>query len=331
MTLVQLKNQEIITDPTKRHVATFFWDIWMGNPNGDPERDNHPRQNLNDLHGYVTDAAIKRKIRDFWARYMANQDGFRIYVQSSAVAGALNTRLVEADLRLFGARESSEDAQANGATQAGKAAVGTKAAKRTQTEEVALRRRFMVQEYIDNRVFGAVMGTGNYPAGHATGPVQISFARSIDEIEIMDMQITRVAVTQEEEVKRGKVSEFGRKAVIPYALYQSFAIFNAPLAQDTGVTAKDLEMLWVALQSVWELDRSAAKGMQYFRGMVIWSQDNPYGNAHAQELLLDRVKVQLKEGKKFPRQFEDYTITINDTNLPKGVTCTKIGFDRFGA
>jgi CRISPR-associated protein Csd2 len=188
----------------------------------------------------------------------------------------------------------------------------------------------MVEHYLDNRVFGAVMGTGNFPAGHATGPVQITFARSIDEIEIMDLQISRVAVTQEEEVKRGKVSEFGRKAVIPYALYQSFVVFNAPLAQDTGVTSKDLEMLWVALQSVWELDRSAARGMQYFRGMVIWSEDNQYGNVHAQELLLDRVQVHRAPGVQFPREFKDYDIVINEKDLSKGVTCTKIGFTRLG-
>jgi CRISPR-associated protein Csd2 len=332
MTMVELPNQDIITNVTMRHSAVFLWDVLMGNPNGDPERDNLPRQNLNDLHGFVTDGSIKRKVRDYWARLLENQEGYRIYVQSSAIAGALNTRLAEADAAVYGDRSFGE-AQSNGGgtQQAGaKTAVAKKPIRRSQVDEVAKRQQYMVEHFIDNRLFGAVMGTGNYPAGHVTGPVQVTFGRSIDEIEIMDLQISRVAVTKEDEVEAGKVSELGRRSVIPYALYKAFVFFNAPLARDTGVTSRDLELLWAALQSVWELDRSEARGMQSFRGIVIWSEENQYGNVHAHKLVLDRVQVHLKPGKQFPREFDDYDIVINDTDLPQGVTCTKIGFNSLG-
>jgi CRISPR-associated protein Csd2 len=314
MTLVQLPNRDIICDPKRRHVAVFFWDIWMGNPNGDPERDNQPRQNSADQHGFVTDASIKRKLRDFWSLTLANQEGYRVYVQSTEIAGALNAKL--------------EEAAAVTGTQ-GEASTTGQATKKKQNliEDVARRRAYMIEHYIDIRLFGAVMATGNVPAGHTTGPVQISFAWSIDEIEIMDVPFVRVAVTREEDAKEGKVNEMGHKAVVPYALYRAYVIFNAPLAPAQGITSRDLELLWSALQSVWELDRSASKVMQGFRGLVIWSQDNPYGNAHAQSLL-ERVQVHLKPGKQFPRQFGDYDVTFDEEALPKGVTCTKIGFDQ---
>lgn len=150
--------------------------------------------------------------------------------------------------------------------------------------------------------------------------MQLTFARSIDQIVPLDLSITRVAVTRPEDEKQ---TEMGRKAVVPYGLYRGVGFFNPMLAEQTGFDADDLALFWNALQMCWDLDRSASRGLMALRGLYVFSHENRLGNtpAHA---LLDRVRPRKKNDAGVPRSFADYTVAVNDADLPDGVTLTRL-------
>lgn len=176
----------------------------------------------------------------------------------------------------------------------------------------------LCQRYFDIRMFGAVLSTG-LNAGQVRGPMQLTFARSIDPIFPMDMTITRQARTTAERMATGS-TEMGRKPIVPYGLYRAHGFFNPLLAKQTGVTKEDLDSFWEALCHLFDFDRSAARGEMSVRGIYVFSHDNEKGNAPAHKLF-ERVKV--KNGIKSPRSFEDYGgVTIDKEDMPTGVTPT---------
>lgn len=303
-------NTLIHQDPTKRHDFVFLFDVTDGNPNGDPDAGNLPRVDPETMQGLVTDVSIKRRIRDWVDLTHGEEPGHLIYVQNSGVA--LNTKHQRAYDEL------------------GIKSTGSKQ-KREDVERV---REWMCRNFYDIRTFGAVMTTDVH-AGHVRGPIQLTFARSVDPIVPLDLSITRVAVTRpgdaevtegEKGEMRGKSTEMGRKALVPYALYVGRGFFMPHFAKRTGFTADDLSLFWQALQDSWEFDRSSSRGMIAFRGLYIFSHENPLGNAPA-HMLLERVQPQLVAGVEAPRRFSDYHVQVNDALLPTGVTLTRLSVE----
>lgn len=171
----------------------------------------------------------------------------------------------------------------------------------------------LCKKYFDTRMFGAVLTAGtNF--GQVRGPMQLTFARSIDPIRPLDLSITRVAITKATDLAR-KSTEMGRKSVVPYALYRAHGFFNPLLGtlkdvegkQEHLVTEKDLEEFWEALQNLFTFDRSASRGEMSVRGIYIFTHENKKGDAHAHKLF-ELIGVQ--PVGSIPRSFDDYKNTI---------------------
>jgi len=302
-------NRPAHMDPTKRHDAVLLFDCINGNPNGDPDAGNQPRINPVDMRGLVTDVALKRKVRNFIAACRpadSEKDDsslenarYKIYVEEHA---ALNSRHRRAYT-----------------------ALGLEAKKRNPDQQLAAQ-RWMADNFFDVRLFGAVMTTGDYNCGQLKGPIQISFASSVDPVLILEETITRVAVTKEEELKKlaegkkGKDQDMGSKSIIPYGLYRAHIYYSPYFGQRTGVTDEDLDLFWQALVMMWDLDRSAARANMGCRGLFVFSHDNPLGNAPAHKLL-EQIRVEKVTDSKVPRGFEDYKVIMPDrSSMPPGVT-----------
>jgi len=295
-------------DPAKRHDFVFLFDVQDGNPNGDPDAGNLPRVDPETMQGLVTDVCIKRKIRNYVTAARPKDERNQIYVEYRGILNNQHERAYK-DLGL----ESK----------------GSK----EKRETIDQARAWMCEHFFDVRTFGAVMTTG-VNAGQVRGPMQLTFSRSIDPIIPMDVSITRVAVTRPEdavkfeegddgkEEGKGKETEMGRKALVPYGLYKGYGFYNPKL--DTGFDAEDLKLFWQALMNCWDLDRSASRGMMALRGLYIFSHNHPLGNAPA-HTLFDRITFAERNGE-VPRSFEQYRnrLMIDDTGLPEGVTLTRL-------
>lgn len=281
------------TDPSKRHEFILLFDVRMGNPNGDPDAGNMPRVDPETMHGLVTDVAIKRKVRD----YVQLTRGGTIFIQSKT---ALNTLI-----------EQAGDAK------------GVKESK-TANDDV---RQEMCRSYYDIRMFGAVLSTGKLNAGQVRGPLQVTFARSLDPVLPLEVSITRQARTTEERMGTG-TTEMGRKPLVPYGLYRAQGYFNPFLARQAGVSSDDLDAFWTALQNLFDFDRSAARGEMAVRGLWVFTHDNEKGNAPAHKLF-ELIKTPSIGGS--PRSFQDYEAKITmpesgllDTYGFPGVTLTRL-------
>jgi CRISPR-associated protein Csd2 len=179
---------------------------------------------------------------------------------------------------------------------------------------------WMCTNFYDVRMFGAVMSTG-LNAGQVRGPMQLTFARSIDPVQPVDMAVTRVAVTDAKD--REKLQTIGRKTMIPYGLFRGYGFYSPYLAEQTGVTEKDLALFWEALEKMWEFDRSASRGFMAPRGLYVFSHDKKMGCAPAHKLF-ERIQVKLKDSGSIPRQFSDYAVEVGKDQLPEGVTLTEL-------
>lgn len=347
------------TDPTKRHEFVLFFDVENGNPNGDPDAGNLPRIDPETMHGIVTDVALKRKVRDYLQMTKdipmfiqsatalnrlifnaAKEEGFEpLSVEFSEdeedliewfkennpenfeLDGLVLTCLVESQ------KEKDIKKAFNGIEDAGlkrklnalaKKMVEGGAAKKLSEEIRNKTRQRMIDTYYDIKMFGAVLSVG-LNAGQVRGPMQFTFAKSVDQIARLDVSITRVAITKEEDKKR-KDTEMGRKSIVPYGLYRAHGFYNPYLANN--VKPEDLSNLWEALASMFEFDHSAARGQMSTRGLYVFTHENDKGNAPSHKLF-KRIAVTQKE---CARKFEDYMpITIDEADLDKiGVHLTKI-------
>lgn len=273
----------MINDASKRHEFVLLFDVRDGNPNGDPDAGNLPRVDPETMHGIVTDVALKRKVRD----YVQLTRQMPIFIQSKT---ALNSLIAEAAQKV-GAKKDSKVPN-----------------EKTRNELCSL--------YYDIRMFGAVLSTGEYNAGQVRGPMQLTFARSIDPVLPLDLTITRQARTTEERMASGE-TEMGRKPIIPYGLYRSHGFFNPFLAKQTGVNSEDLSLFWEALMNLFDLDRSAARGEMTVRGLWVFSHDKAQGSAPAHKLF-DLIKVNKKSGVDVCREFTDYQVDVLE-DVPSGV------------
>lgn len=291
-------------DPQKRHDAILLFDIQDGNPNGDPDAGNLPRVDPETMHGIVTDVCQKRKVRNLVDYARGQEERFKIYVQEGAVLNARNARAYLDEANAIRGYLTGKDPNFK--------------TEKTTSEVIDKARAWMCQNFYDVRMFGAVMSTG-VNCGQVRGPLQFTFARSIDPITPIDISITRMAVTKEED--KNKERTMGRKAIVPYGLYRSHIFFSPHQAQDTGVQTEDLEVFWDALLQMWEVDRSASRGMMACRGLFVFSHDHRLGNAPAHKLF-SRLQIQRKEGVTTPRSSDDYTISLDDRDLPQGIHLT---------
>lgn len=280
-----------------RYDFLFLFDVKDANPNGDPDAGNLPRIDPETGNGLVTDVCIKRKVRNYVA--LKGGEKNRIYFSDGAVLN--NTHL--------------EGWQAVGLSD-------TKDKKKLpkEVEKAWGITRFMCDNFFDIRTFGAVMST-DVNAGQVRGPVQISFARSLDPIVSSEHAITRSSVTNERDIEKERT--IGRKFTVPYGLYRATGVINPFLAtghRGTGFSQSDLELLWEALINMFNVDQSAARpaGSMATQKLIIFKHDSALGNAPAHQLF-DRVKIELKDATKPPRDFSDYALTINRDGLPSDV------------
>ena len=242
---------------------------------------------------------------------------FEIYVREKAILNLQNQRAYSA-LKL--------DAQpAEAATDEVAEKKSPKDKKRKGGgDDVNKARDWMCQNFFDVRTFGAVMSTG-VNCGQVRGPVQLTFARSIDPIIAQEHSITRMAVATEAEAEKqeGDNRTMGRKHTVPYGLYIAHGFVSSFLAKQTGFSSDDLDLFWQALAQMFEHDRSAARGEMSTRGLYVFKHDSELGNAPA-HALFERITPKLKDGVSVPRLFSDYEVAVNEANLPAGVTLTRM-------
>ncbi|MDR2899186.1 MAG: type I-C CRISPR-associated protein Cas7/Csd2 [Clostridiales bacterium] len=280
-----------------RYEFVILYDVTNGNPNGDPDAGNLPRTDPETGNGIVTDVCIKRKIRNCVELMEQDKSKFDIYIRQGAVLNNQDNVGLEAvkdekdkNKRSMGFRES------------------------------------MCERFYDIRTFGAVMTTAAKKgkdlisvAGQVRGPVQIAFGRSVDPVMPREITITRVAVTNEKDAEK-KDNEMGRKSLIPYGLYRQEGYISANLARTvTGFSEGDLEVFWKALIHMFDEDRSAARGQMVLRELIVFKHENPLGNAPAHKLF-ERVKVSRKNPDKDARTYTDYEISVDECDLPQGVS-----------
>lgn len=283
-----------------RYDFVLVFDVQDGNPNGDPDAGNLPRVDAETGQGIVTDVCLKRKIRNYVQMTKGTVPGCDIFVKEKAV---LNDLIDEAYSTLSVDLEKPPADEKDGKTRNEKG-VG-------QRGEVVRARDQMCKTYYDVRTFGAVMSTGPN-AGQVRGPVQVTFGRSVDQIVTLEHSITRMAVaTQAEAEKQGGDNRtMGRKNTVPYGIYVSHGFISAHLAAQTGFGEEDLNLLWDALVSMFEHDRSAARGLMSTRKLIVFKHGNALGNAPAHQLF-ERVKIVRKDAAKPPRAFSDYDVTLD--------------------
>jgi CRISPR-associated protein Csd2 len=282
----------------------LLFDVKDGNPNGDPDAGNLPRIDAETGCGLVTDVSLKRKVRNYVGMVKAEQPPFEIYVKEKAILNKQHERAYIAE----GIPLAGEEGKRKGGGQ----------------ENVDKARDWMCRNFYDVRTFGAVMSTG-VNCGQVRGPVQLTFARSVDPIVAQEHSITRMAVATEAEAAKqeGDNRTMGRKHTVPYGLYVAHGFVSAHLAAQTGFSDEDLSLLWEALGSMFEHDRSAARGEMATRGLYVFKHSSQLGNAAAHSLFA-RIQPKLRDGTAVPRDFADYAVSVDEANLPSGVTLNNL-------
>ena len=276
----------------QRYDFVYLFDCQDGNPNGDPDFDNSPRFDPETFQGLVSDVCLKRKIRDYVAAAKAGERGYEIFVTSGVTLESQQGKSYEH--------------------------LGMKQEKDSR-DQISKARAWMCENFFDVRAFGAVMSTKEFNCGQVRGPVQLTFARSISRIFSTEHGITRVAYTKEEKKAATTANtEMGRKHTIAYGLYRAHGFINPMMARQTGFTDEDLALLWKALANMFDLDRSAARGLMSARGLYVFQHASALGEAPANRLF-ERVSVQLKDGVESPRSFGDYQVTVRGDEMPAGV------------
>ncbi len=284
-----------------RYDFVLVFDVRDGNPNGDPDAGNLPRLDAESGHGLVTDVSLKRKVRNFVGLVKGETPPFDIYVKERAILNQTHARAYVA----IGAEDALK---------------GDDKKRKGSGDTVDKARRWMCANFYDVRTFGAVMSTG-VNCGQVRGPVQLTFARSVEPIIAQEHSITRMAVATEAEAEKqqGDNRTMGRKHTVPYGVYVAHGFVSSFLAKQTGFGEEDLELLWQALEQMFEHDRSAARGEMSTRGLYVFKHDCELGNAHAHSLF-DRIDIARKPGVEVPRSFNDYEVTVDDSALPAGVS-----------
>lgn len=271
----------------------YMVDVHDGNPNGDPDAGNSPRIDFETGEGIITDICLKRKVRNYVTLCKHEDEdtvvkGFDIYIKEKSILENTIANVYEFD--------------------------EVRKAKKEDKRNVA--KQVFCQNYFDIRTFGAVIAAKD-KNDHVRGPIQLTFARSVDPIQPREHSITRVA--EQSTTENGTM---GRKATVPYGLYVCHGFISANLAKQTGFSEDDLALFFEALQNMFDVDRSAARGLMSAQKLIVFKHDSILGNAPANKLF-DRVKVE-KNCAGAPRSFSDYTVSIDKDGLPQGVTVEEL-------
>ena len=277
-----------------RYEFVLLFDVKDGNPNGDPDAGNLPRTDAETGNGLVSDVCLKRKIRNFVTLTQNGKSGYDIYVTEKAILTNQQKKAYEA--------KSLDDKNGN------------------KADNVKTAQAWMCENFFDIRSFGAVMSLKEYNCGQVRGPVQMTFARSVDPVVSSEHAITRMAVATEKEAKEqsGDNRTMGRKFTVPYGLYRENGFINPFFADQTGFGENDLVLLWDALKSMFDLDRSAARGLMSSRKLIVFKHKDKLGNAPA-SVLFDAVKIEKKADVDVPRDFSDYTVAVDKSKIPEGI------------
>jgi len=315
-----------VTAIQNRYDFIFLFDVTDGNPNGDPDAGNLPRMDPETRQGLVSDVALKRKLRNYVELAKGHEPGHRIYMTEGTVLNEAHQEAYDAagikpDTK--GKRKPKDEAKANEIT------------------------AFMCRTFYDIRTFGAVMSTEKN-AGQVRGPVQMTFARSVEPIMPIEAAITRQSVTNEKD--RDNERTMGRKSVVPYGLYLTHGYVNAALAEKNerwgegaGMTEDDLTLFWTGLSEMFEHDRSASRGTMVARRGIAFKHDCKLGKARAHELF-ERVRVMRLDPQARGREateddmravhpvraaethnweparsWRDYAVLVDRAGLPEGV------------
>lgn len=269
-----------------RYDFIYLFDVLDANPNGDPDAGNLPRIDPETGQGLTTDVMLKRKVRNYVQTVKGDSSPNRIYVQSR-------------DIALSSVRKEAVD------------------------QKAATPKDWMCANFFDVRAFGAVMSMKEANCGQVRGPVQLSFARSVDRIVTAEHAITRCSAETEKEINKdtGDNRTMGRKFTVPYALYRAHGFINPFLAAQTGFSDADRELLFMALENAFQFDQSAARpaGSMNPRGLLVFEHSSELGSAPSHKLL-ELVSVARKPEVEVPRSFSDYEVRIDDAAIPDGVT-----------
>lgn len=282
----------------------YIFDVQDGNPNGDPDAGNLPRVDAETGMGLVTDVCLKRKVRNYVQVAKAGIEGNDILVKSKEISGEevfINKEI----------RNAYKDL-----------GIELKVKDKAKPEQVESGRKRMCEKFYDVRTFGAVLSTGAN-AGQVRGAIQITFARSCDPIVSMEHALTVCAARDEEKSYESQVGIQGRKATVPYGLYVCHGFISANLANQTGFSEEDLELFWDALKNMFDIDRSAARGLMSAQKLIVFKHESVLGNAPANKLF-DLITVEKKQDVDVPRSFSDYNVNIDKDNLPQGVTIEEL-------
>ncbi len=277
-----------------RYEFVYLFDVTNGNPNGDPDAGNLPRLDPETNCGLVTDVSLKRKIRNYVSLEKGGAAGHAIYMQEKAVLNNQHKLAYEAKgLKPESKKLPRDIGNAQALTQ------------------------WMCDNFFDIRTFGAVMTT-EVNAGQVRGPVQIAFASSVEPVVPLEVSITRMAVTNEKDVEKERT--MGRKHILPYGLYRAHGFISAKLAEKTGFSDDDLDLLWRALTNMFEHDRSAARGEMAARKLVVFKHGDALGNAPA-HTLFERVNIERVDGSSDApaRSYADYKVSVDEDAKPEGV------------
>lgn len=287
-----------------RYDFVYYFDCTDGNPNGDPDADNQPRTDPETTDGLVSDVCLKRKVRDYV--FHSQQDngtqrhGYDIFVLAGNTLES-RQRMPYDHLKL----DNKEKSQAS---------------------NIALARTWMCENFFDIRAFGAVMSTTDFNCGQVRGPVQFTFARSVNPVFTTEHTISRQAFTGEKDVKNS-TGTFGKKHTLAYGLYRMHGFINPVFAElgadpakakGTGFTEDDLALLWKALYGMFEVDHSAARGLMSPRELVVFKHASRLGEAPAQQLF-ERVTAKKRDNAAVPRCFADYDLTAPSAGPLPGV------------
>ena len=319
-----------------RYDFVLIFDIKDGNPNGDPDAGNMPRMDAESGHGLVTDVSLKRKVRNFVGLVKADDNAnpaqgeqrfeekfapgekrFEIYVREKAILNLEHQRAYSA-LNLAMASEDQADEATENAEPDVKKKKPVKEKRKGSADDVGQARKWMCQNFFDVRSFGAVMSLGTN-CGQVRGPVQLTFARSVEPIVALEHSITRMAVATEAEAvkQQGDNRTMGRKHTVPYGVYVAHGFVSSFLAKQTGFGDEDLELVFQALTQMFEHDRSAARGEMSTRGLYVFKHDSELGNAPA-HALFDRLQVKTKEQGEVVRSFDGYSVAFDGQSLAIG-------------
>lgn len=280
----------------------YFIDVKNGNPNGDPDAGNMPRIDAETGHGIISDVCLKRKVRNYvqTKAYFEKKmgTGYDIFITEGAVLDSLVNSVHTEN------NEPAKNGQNN---------KGEKESEKVKNKKKV--KNFLCETYYDIRSFGQVIATTG-KSDRVRGPIQFDFAESVDQIFPRPISITRMAVTKEKETTEedDESSEknnqtMGRKYIVPYGLYVCHGFISANLAKQTGFSEEDLELFFDALKNMFDVDRSAARGLMSAQKLIVFKHDSVLGNAPANKLF-DLVKTQKKPKVVVPRSFGDYDVNV---------------------